>query len=91
MAGGEQQMLYLAQGLIGAGHEALLVCQADGAAAERAGSEGLPVIRLPMRGEADVLAAMEIAAIALRHGTELLHAHTSHAHTLAVLATGPAH
>jgi len=84
--GGEQQMFYLARGLLHAGHEAMLVCQTDGAAAERAENEGIPVARLRMRGEADVLAAMRIADLARQRGAELLHAHTSHAHTLAVLA-----
>ena len=84
--GGEQQMFYLARGLLSIGHEPLLVCQTGGVAVERAEREGIPVVSVKMRGEADVLAAMEIAAIARRHGSELLHAHTSHAHALAVLA-----
>ena len=83
--GGEQQMFYLARGLQGAGCECLLVCQPDGAAAARAKTEGLPIAPVTMRGEADVFAAAKIAAMA-RRGFNILHAHTSHAHTLAVLA-----
>ena len=82
--GGEQQMLYLARGLQEAGCECLLVCQPHGEAAARAERAGLPVARVNMRGEADVFAAAKIAALC--RGFDLIHAHTSHAHTLAVLA-----
>jgi len=82
--GGEQQMLYLASGLHDAGHECTLVCQPDGVAAVRAAEAKLAVAPVKMRGEADLVAAARIAALARKF--DILHAHTSHAHTLAAIA-----
>ncbi len=84
--GGEQQMLYLAQGLEEAGAKCLVVCQPESAAGRRAREVGLSVEEMPMRGEWDLAAAWRIARLARRWGADILHAHTSHAHALAVLA-----
>ena len=79
-------MFYLVRGLIDSGHEALLVCQPDGIAARRAMNQGLPLAAVKMRGEMDVLAANKIASLARENRCDIIHAHTSHAHSLAVLA-----
>ncbi len=84
--GGEQQMLYLARGLRRRSLPTAAVVQPDGMAAERLRRADLDVHELPMRGEADLGAAFRIARLARAHGSNLLHAHTAHAHTLALLA-----
>ncbi len=84
--GGEQQMLYLAKGLMADGHECLAVCRRGGAAADQIRDTRVPVVDMPMHGEADLLAAARIAKLAKREGADILHAHTSHAHMLASLA-----
>jgi glycosyltransferase involved in cell wall biosynthesis len=84
--GGEQQTLYLMEGLRARGIEQLLVAQRGGALAERARALGLPVKELRMRGEADLFAVLELARL-LREGRfTVLHAHTSHGHSLGALA-----
>lgn len=79
-------MLYLATGLRDAGHECVLACQRGGPAAMRAKEASLTVVELKMRGEVDFVAAAKLAALAGRSRCDLIHAHTSHAHSLAVLA-----
>lgn len=85
--GGEQQASYLIQGLAVLGHENHI-----------AGRPGTPFIdadhgggvagRLaaPFRGEVDIVTAWRIAQYVRRYRIDILHAHTSHAHSLAYLA-----
>jgi L-malate glycosyltransferase len=84
--GGEAQTLNLVRGLVRAGHAADLVCQPGSPLAERAAAQGITVLPLRMRGEADLVAAWRIRRALARSGHDLVHAHTSHAHALAVLA-----
>jgi len=84
--GGEQQMLYLLRGLAGRGLAARAVCQSASAAAQRCREAGVEVHRVPMKGEADLPAALEIARLARRTRSNILHAHTAHAQALAWLA-----
>ena len=83
--GGEQQVLYLMRGLAAAGVEQELLCQPDGVLATRAEQCGLAVWRRSMRGEVDLPAAWAIARRVRERGVDLIHMHTSHAHTLGVL------
>jgi len=85
--GGEQQMLYLAEGLKRRGIHTAAVLQGGGPAVRKAHEAGLAVHELAMRGELDLVAAFRIAQIARAGGFNILHSHTAHAHTLAVLAT----
>ncbi|MHC5212647.1 MAG: glycosyltransferase family 4 protein [Planctomycetota bacterium] len=83
--GGEQQVLYLLRGLEAAGVEQQLLCQPDGVLAERAREQGVDVWARRMRGEADLPAALAIAGRIREHRFDVVHMHTSHAHTLGVL------
>jgi len=85
--GGEQQMLYLLQGLIKRGLPARAVCLPGSPAAQRCRRNGAEVWEVPMKGEADLQAALNIARIAHRTGSNILHAHTAHAHGLAWAAS----
>jgi glycosyltransferase involved in cell wall biosynthesis len=85
--GGEQQTLYLVQGLVRRGHVADLVCPPGAELARRARAAGAVVFETPMRGEADPSAVVRIAR-RLRDGAyDIVHMHTSHAHTLGCLAS----
>ena len=79
--GGEQQVLYLLKGLREKGHHSTLICQPGSALAERAKSEDIFVDELPMRGGVDPFAVFSIAAI-MKRGFDIVHMHTSNAHTL---------
>lgn len=84
--GGEQQVIYLAKGLEGKGHESTIVCQPDSPLAKRANAEGLRIDEMKMRGEFDILAAWRIGKFLRQEGYDILHAHTSHAHSIGLLA-----
>ena len=84
--GGEQQALYLATGLAQRGHGATLACQPGSPLAERARAAGLEVAEVRMRGEADFVAVLALRRLIRRGGFDVVHMHTSHAHTLGCTA-----
>ena len=84
--GGEQQMLYLAAGLRNRGIPTAVACQPGSPCAERVRKAGLGCREVPMGGEWDLVAAQRIARIARAGRFDVVHAHTSHAHSLALLA-----
>ncbi|MGE0711943.1 MAG: glycosyltransferase family 4 protein [Planctomycetota bacterium] len=84
--GGEQQLLYLMDGLAARGVEQELVAQPGAPMAERARAKGHAVTELRMRGEVDLPAALALRRRALAGEFSVLHAHTSHAHTLGAVA-----
>ena len=84
--GGEQQVLYLANGLKDRGHESTIICQPNSPLSERAKAEGLYIKEVRMRGGVDLCAVFSIAR-QLRMGYDILHLHTANAHTLGFLAT----
>jgi len=84
--GGEQQALYLAKGLRDRGQRSIVVGQPESPFVRAAGAAGLECQAIRMRGELDLIAAARIAALARRERAAILHAHTSHAHALALLA-----
>lgn len=84
--GGEVQTLLLARGLDAQGHTADIVCPPGTPLAEKAREAGLTVFPMPMRGEADLIAAFKLRRRLKKGGYQLIHAHTSHAHTLCVMA-----
>lgn len=84
--GGEQQTLYLVEGLRRRGHRVALVAQPRSPMAERARAAGIETHEVSMRGELDLAAALAIARILRRAGPDILHYHTSHAHTIGAAA-----
>ena len=85
--GGEQQASYLVRGLAQRGHNVLI-----------AGRPGTPFIQsdhgigpitritAPFLSEFDVYTAAVVARAVRRHDLDIIHAHTSHAHTIACIA-----
>jgi len=84
--GGEQQVLYLVKGLAAKGHTSTIICQPGSPLAERAKREGLSVVEMSMRGGFDPFAIFEIVRH-LKQGYDILHLHTSNAHTLGYFAS----
>ena len=85
--GGEQQTLYLIRSLIDQQITCHLVCQTDSPMARKASEAGIEVLPLAMRGEFDIAACLRIRDLIGRHGYDILHSHTSHAHSLAFFAS----
>lgn len=85
--GGEQQTLYLLQGLSKRGIASDLICQPDSPMAHHAGQAGLNVIPVAMQGEVDLLAAVRIRSFVRKNHYDMIHSHTSHAHSLAFAAS----
>lgn len=85
--GGEQQASWLLQGLAQRGHAVTVAGRPGGAfVTSEHGGCAVNRIELPFRGEWDVFTAMRLAEEVKRRGVDILHAHSSHAHTMAVLA-----
>ncbi len=89
--GGEQQMAWLMEGLARRGHRVVAAVQPDGAAYPRLVAAGFQVFGIPMRGEADPVAMTTLARRISDSRADVLHLHTSHAHTLGVVAARLAH
>lgn len=85
--GGEQQTLYLLRSLIDRRISCHLVCQAESPMAHKALEAGVEVFPIAMRGEVDLPASLRIRKLITRHGYDIVHSHTSHAHTLAFFAS----
>lgn len=85
--GGEQQTLYLLEGLARRGIETILVAQPDSEIAARARRAAIPVHSLRMRGELDVAAAVALIGLLRRLRPHIMHYHTSHAHSIGAAAS----
>ncbi|MDX2500493.1 MAG: glycosyltransferase family 4 protein [Deltaproteobacteria bacterium] len=85
--GGEQQTLYLIRSLIERRINCHLVCQAGSPMAERAVTAGVKVFPISMRGEIDLAAGFRIRRLIKKFNYDIIHSHTSHAHSLAFLAS----
>ncbi|MCC6696142.1 MAG: glycosyltransferase [Candidatus Hydrogenedentes bacterium] len=85
--GGEQQASYLIQGLIVRGHFCAIAGRRGSPFMARDhGGETVARVEAPFRGEADLWSAWILARAMRRLEIDLVHAHTSHALTYAVLA-----
>lgn len=85
--GGEQQTLNLLDGLKKRGIASDLVCQPASPLRERAAGIGVAVFPLAMHGEIDLAAGWRIRRLINKFNYDLIHCHTSHAHSLAFLSS----
>jgi len=85
--GGEQQTLYLLRSLLKRRISCHLVSQAESPMTQKAREAGVEVYPIVMRGEVDLPASLRIRKLINRHGYDIVHSHTSHAHTLAFFAS----
>ncbi len=84
--GGEQQLFYLTQGLASEKIKQAVIGIPNSPLADRCNSEGIEFIPLEMKGELDFAAIRGIRSICISKKASLIHTHTGHAHTLALLA-----
>ena len=85
--GGEQQVKLLTDGLVARGHKCTVLSPPDAALfADRDKARMARPLRIRF-GEFDLLAAREIADVAKKARADVLHAHTSHAHALGLIAS----
>ena len=85
--GGEQQALNLAVGLQRRGVENLCVGQPGKPYVERCAAQGLAVEPIRTRGEADPVGIARLRRTIRLWRPDIVHMHTSHAHTVGVLAS----
>jgi glycosyltransferase involved in cell wall biosynthesis len=88
--GGEQQVFYLHEGLLRRGHASMVCGQPGAPLAKRIAEAGLGgdgrLTEMPMRGEGDVRAMVRLAGLMRRGRFDVVQMHTSHAHTLGIVA-----
>jgi glycosyltransferase involved in cell wall biosynthesis len=85
--GGEQQTLNLLQGLKKRNISSHLLCQPGSPMEEKANQAEIGIFPVAMRGEADLLASYRLRRLIKRFNYDIIHSHTSHAHTLAFFAS----
>ncbi len=86
--GGETQVLGLTLALISAGHRAELICDPAGRLWERAVESGVRCHPLRIRNALDIAAAIRLRGILKRERYDIVHFHTSRAHSMAALTHG---
>ena len=84
--GGEQQLVWLAQGLQKLGHACLVVCNREGELLRRAPALELRAVGVPIRGEIGFNSVRESAAALREFEPDVLHLHDAHAVLIGSLA-----
>jgi glycosyltransferase involved in cell wall biosynthesis len=84
--GGQQQAIYLLEGMQRRGWPTALVCQPDSDLWRYCRDHGLSCHGVRMRGELDLYAAHRIARLCRAAGVQVIHAHAAHAHAVALWA-----
>jgi glycosyltransferase involved in cell wall biosynthesis len=87
-AGGETQVLALTLALAGGGNRAELICDPAGHLWERATAAGVKCHPLHIRNAVDLPAGVRLRAILKRERYDVVHFHTSRAHSMAPFARG---
>ena len=87
-AGGETQVMGLTCELLRLGHRAELACDPAGRLFERARAEGIQCHPLRLRNSIDVVGAMRLRRILGSEHYDIVHFHTSRAHSAAPFARG---
>ena len=85
-AGGETQVLGLTLALAASGHRAELICDPAGRLWERAMEAGIRCHPIRIRNAIDLAAGVKLRAILKRERYDVVHFHTSRAHSMAPLA-----
>ncbi|MBN1292121.1 MAG: glycosyltransferase [Candidatus Latescibacteria bacterium] len=84
--GGQRQVLELIKGLKKKGIENVLICREGSEISTRAGEADIPVSHLALRGEWDIASALKLRAFIKKEKIKIVHVHTAHAHTIALMA-----
>jgi len=84
--GGEQQASWLVQGLVAKGHQVWIAGKPDGEFLKSShGGAPLTRVPLPFWTELDLYTCWRLAQIVYQEEIDIIHAHTSHAHTIACI------
>lgn len=86
--GGETQVLALTIALLKGGHRAELICDPVGRLWEQAMAAGIRCHALRIRNAVDLAAGVRLRAILKREHYDVVHFHTSRAHSMAPFARG---
>jgi glycosyltransferase involved in cell wall biosynthesis len=89
-AGGESQVLGLTLELLRLGHDAQLLCDPDGLLWQRARAADVVCHPLRIRNALDCLAGFRMRRLLVRNHFDVVHFHTSRAHSMAPFAAGRA-
>ncbi len=89
-AGGESQVLGLTLELLSLGHDAELLCDPDGLLWQRARAANVLCHPLKIRNALDCVAGMRLRRFLSRNRFDVVHFHTSRAHSMAPFAAGQA-
>jgi glycosyltransferase involved in cell wall biosynthesis len=84
--GGQQQAVYLIEGLIRAEENCVLICRKNSKLAEYAQNNNIPYKILPLKFEGDIFSAFAIARFAKKNQAKLIHCHNSHALSIGLLS-----
>lgn len=84
--GGQKQTLYLIEGLQAAGIRSLLICQPNNPLHRQCTEKDIPYKSVRVRGDLDVCAAWKISRFLRRNSFDIVHAHSAHAHSMALMA-----
>ncbi len=86
--GGEQQTLYLMKGLEEKGIDNYLICNKNSLIKEKASKflKDKKILEISMKGGFDIFAILKIRKFIKENGIDIIHCHTSHAHTTGFLS-----
>ncbi|MBK7104085.1 MAG: glycosyltransferase family 4 protein [Ignavibacteriae bacterium] len=84
--GGQQQVLYLHEGLIKQGISSLLICNKNSEIKNRCIEKNLPFIEINILGELDLFSAYKISKLCKANTIDIIQAHSAHALTIAIIA-----
>lgn len=83
--GGQQQAIYLIEGLVKKAVPLILICRKDSKLYDYAKKNKIPTETLPLLTEYDIFSALKLRKLIKKHKAKLLHCHNSHALGLAIL------
>ncbi len=83
--GGQQQAVYLFEGLLKRGFKTKFICQPKSKLSAYFKEKELPFEEIKMRGETDILAAFKISAFCKKYNFDIIHAHSAHSLSIAIL------
>jgi glycosyltransferase involved in cell wall biosynthesis len=84
--GGEQQMAYLIGESSKQGVQNFVIARKDSAFAEHCKKQNIQLLEVGFKNEVDVFSVFKIKKFCKEHQIDLIHAHSSHSHALAVLS-----
>lgn len=82
--GGEQQIAYLIEASINKGIACFVACKKGSAFEDYCLKNNIPYIAVGFKNELDIFTALELKKICKQKGIDIIHAHSSHSHAMAV-------